>query len=167
MTREEKLRLAKDSMALVRSHYQPMLTEYEAATGSRGLVAVWGRVGGRSNAVTHPTEHRAMASIEVEKHRQAMRDWYRCMEATFSRLQAKEGKSPNLLQHHRLLAQALQQYVFLKSDADMIALVLGAPKKLKRERVKAILWEVVKEVADEAERMGLFQEEEKDCQAGG
>ena len=167
MTKQEKLALTKENMRLVRHHYERLLTEYEAATGSRGLVAAWGRVGSRSGVITRPTQERALASIAAEEHRRAMRGWFECVRGTYLRLAERAGKSPNLWRHQMILARALQLYVFEKADAEMLALVLGMPKKLNRRRVSAILCEASEEVATDAERLGLFREKEAKDRTGG
>ena len=159
-TREARARRALERMKLVRYHYEKLLTEYEAATGSRGLVAAWGRVGGVGSRLSRPTQDRALSAIAMEEHRQAMLRWFESIRATYDRLKAHEGKTPNLWRHQWTLARALQLYVFERADVEAMALVLGVPKRLSRKRVIAILREAALEVAADAERAGLFDEDE-------
>ncbi|MBR3504854.1 MAG: hypothetical protein IKO07_11535 [Clostridia bacterium] len=158
---EARRRTALERMKRVRYHYEKLLTEYEAATSSRGLVASWGRVGGSGNRIVKPTQDRALSAIAAEEHRRAMLDWFECIRGTYFRLKAREGKSPNLWRHQLMLARALQLYVFERAEADLMALAMGAPKKLSRRRVIAILHEAAGEVAADAERAGLFREDEE------
>ena len=159
-TREAHRRTALAQMKRVRCQYEKVLTEYEAATGSRGLVAAWGRVGGSGNRITQPTQERALSAIAMEEHRQAMLKWFESIRDTCNRLKARGDKSPALWRRHWTLERALRLYVFERADAELIALVLGTPKQLSRKRVIAILGEAALEVAIDAEKAGLFDEDE-------
>ena len=66
LTEREKREITKRNAQLVRLSYERLLTEYEAATNSRGMVATWGRVGGRSNKIARPTQDRALAAMAFE-----------------------------------------------------------------------------------------------------
>ena len=160
MTKERRRRMALEQMKLVRYHYARLQTEYEAATGSHGMVSVWGRVGGGDGRIAKPTQERALSAISAEDHRKAMLRWFECIRETCLRLKARGGKSAALWRHHLILARALQLYVFQQADAEVMALMLGAPKKLNRTRVTGILREAADEVAKDAEQAGLFREGE-------
>ena len=147
----EKQRETLKQMQLVRYHYERLQTEFEAATSSRGLVAVWGRVGGSGNRIDRPTQNRALSDISAEEHLQAMLCWFESIRKTCERLKAKQGKSPNLWRHQVILAKALRLYVFERADLELLAMLLEGPRKLSRQRVIRILREAVDEVAADAE----------------
>ena len=89
-----------------------------------------------------------------------MLEWFECIRGTYFRLKAREGKTPNRWRHEMLLARALQLYVFERADRELLACILGMPKKLSAKRVIAILREAAQEVAQDAEKAGLFRERE-------
>ena len=157
MTEKEKLDMTRLNMKRVRHQYVRLLTELEAASESRGAVTSWGSVGGRSGRISRPTQQRAISRIELEDERKRMRDWFESIRATFFRLSDREGKSVNRWRHERLVARALQLYVFEKADADMMAALLSGPRTLSRQYVSGVLKEGVREVMADAEKAGLFE----------
>jgi|GEM_PF-4911649 len=165
MTEREKSELAKRektkrNMLLVRRHYERLLTEYEAATNSRGMAAAWGRVGGLGNRIARPTQDRAMCAIALEERRKQLKGWFECIRGTYSRLSGREGKSPNLWRHQQLLARALQLYVFEQADCEMITMMMSGARRLSRQYVNRILNEAVNEVMADAGRAGLLEDDE-------
>ncbi|MBO4299060.1 MAG: hypothetical protein IKS52_08950 [Clostridia bacterium] len=158
MTEREKRELTKRSALLVRQNYERLLTEYETLAGSRDMVTAWGRAGGRSNKIPHPTQDRAMASMAFEERVKRMKGWFECIRGTYRRLAAREGKNPNLWRHQQLLARALQLYVFERADSELIVLMLSGGRRLSRQYVGRVLREALDEVRKDAERAGLFDQ---------
>ncbi len=160
-TMEARQRAALERMKQVRHHYERLQTECEAIAGSGGQVTAWGRVGSSGNRVSRPTQNRAMRAVAMEEERRAMLDWFECLRGTYYRLKGREGKSPNLWRHQLILARALRLYAFEGADGELMALALGAPKKLSRRKVVSLLREAALEVAADAEKAGLFRAEEE------
>lgn len=156
MTEREKWEVTKRNAQMVRQNYERLLTEYEAAAGSRGQVALWGRAGGGSGRIARPTQDRAMAAIALEERLERLRGWFECIRGTYRRLSAREGKNPNLWRHQQLLARALQMYVFERADSETIVLMLSGSRRLSRQYVGRVLREALDEVRKDAERAGLF-----------
>ncbi len=160
MTEQEKWEMTKRNAQLIRRHYERLMTEYEALSGSRGQAAVWGRPGGSGGRIARPTQDRAMASMAYEEHVKRLKGWFECLRGTYWRLIAREGKNPNLWRRQQLLARALQLYVFDRADGETMILMLSGSRRLSRQYVNRLLREALGEVMKDAERAGLFDHPE-------
>ena len=156
MTDQKKRELTKEHMKLVRRRYERIQSEYERLSGSRGKVSAWGGLGGSSHKIAKPTEDQALAAIELEEKKRAQGGWFECIRGTYYRLCSREGKSPNLWRHHKLVARALQLYVFERADQETMVMMMSDSRRLSRQYVSRILSEAVNEVMKDAERAHLF-----------
>ncbi len=166
LTEREKREITKRNAQLVRLSYERLLTEYEAATNSRGMVATWGRVGGRSNKIARPTQDRALAAMAFEEHMRETMGWFECIRGTVRRLNAREGKSLILRRRHVMLARVLQLYVFEKADAEDLIMNLSSQRRVSRQYAGRMLREALDEVMKDAETLGLFDQPGETARGG-
>lgn len=126
---------------------------------STGLVSKYGAMPSakRSNASTTEALALQMKSLSAEGQRR--RKWLLCVRDELNALQSSTGKTPNRAMQDKLIATVLYLRAGLGYTLSRIA-ETGFQVKLSRQRVSGYYDIAVWNVAERAEKAGLFKEVE-------
>lgn len=152
----DKLKIARRHMAKIPVIYEQLMRMHPDGIPSLGMVTKYDRVGGRGSGGGSITESVAMKNLAITDAQREMLRWLDATYNVYFRLMDRTGKSAIKAQHDRKLAAVLEGRIYKGENIETIR-----DKHFRAQTcvqyVSKLYSDIVEQVAEEAEKMGLYR----------